>query len=64
MSVWASDRSGDWGKRFESSRRAAVSALSRRDIFAVLSMVCDRLYTLRNQIFLGGATYPSGFGRN
>ena len=29
-----------------------------------MSVVFDRLYTLRNQIFHGGTTYPSGFGRD
>ena len=62
MGVWASDQGSDWWKRFESDKRFANSALSRRDIFAVLSVVFDRLYTLRNQIFHGGTSHPRGFG--
>lgn len=64
MGVWASDQGSDWRKRFESDKRRARSALSRRDVCTVLSVVFDRLYTLRNQIFHGGATHPSGFGRD
>lgn len=60
--VWGSDRGDDWRRRFEGSKKAANSALSRRDISTVLSVVFDRLYTLRNQIFHGGTTHPSGFG--
>ena len=62
LAVWGSDRGDDWRRRFEGSKRAANSALSRRDISTVLSVVFDRLYTLRNQIFHGGTTHPSGFG--
>ena len=62
LAVWGSDRGGDWRRRFESSKRVALAALSSRDTSTVLSVVFDRLYTLRNQIFHGGTTYPSGFG--
>lgn len=64
LAVWGSDRGDDWRRRFEGSKKAANSALSRRDISGVLSVVFDRLYTLRNQIFHGGTTHPSGFGLN
>ena len=64
MDVWGSDRGGGWRRRFEGSRRAALAALSNRDVSTVLAVVFDRLYTLRNQIFHGGTTYPSGFGRD
>ena len=62
-SVWNPERDGDWRQSFEGSKKVAGSALARRDIFTVLSVVFDRLYTLRNQIFHGGATWPAGFGR-
>ena len=62
MAVWGSDRGGGWRRRFEGSKRTALAALSDRDVFTVLSVVFDRLYTLRNQIFHGGTTYPSGVG--
>lgn len=63
-SVWGSERDGHWRQSFERSKTIAGSALTRRDIFTVLSVVFDRLYTLRNQIFHGGATWPAGFGRD
>ena len=62
--VWGSEWDADWRQRFEGSKRAAASALARSDTYTVLSVVFDRLYTLRNQIFHGGATYPAGFGRD
>lgn len=62
--VWGLERDGDWRQRFAASKRAAASALVRRDIFTVLCVVFDRLYTLRNQVFHGGATWPAGFGRD
>ena len=62
MAVWGADRGVGWRRRFEGSRRVALAALSNRDVSTVLSVVFDRLYTLRNQIFHGGTTYPSGFG--
>ncbi len=63
-SVWNPERDGDWRRSFEDSKKVAGSALARRDIFTVLSVVFDRLYTLRNQIFHGGATWPGGFGKD
>ena len=62
--VWNPERVNDWRQSFEGSKRVAGSALARRDVFTVLSVVFDRLYTLRNQIFHGGATWPAGFGRD
>ena len=63
-SVWGLERDSDWRQRFEAGKRVVESALMRRDTFPVLSVVFDRLYTLRNQIFHGGATWPAGFGRD
>ena len=62
--VWASERDGHWRRHFKSREREAKRALARRDTFTVLRVVFDRLYILRNQIFHGGTTYPSGFGRD
>ncbi len=64
LAAWGSDRGGDWKRRFEGSKRIALAALSGRNVSIVLAIVFDRLYTLRNQIFHGGTTYPSGFGRD
>ena len=63
-SVWSSEQDRDWRLSLEGSKKVAGAALTRRDIFTVLSVVFDRLYTLRNQIFHGGATWPAGFGRD
>ena len=64
LAVWGSNRGGDWRRRFEGSKRDALNALSHRNASAVLAIVFDRLYTLRNQIFHGGTTHPNGFGRD
>ena len=64
LAVWSSDRGGDWRRSFEDSKRIALAALSSRNVSTVLAIVFDRLYTLRNQIFHGGTTHPSGFGRD
>ncbi len=63
-SIWSSEQDRDWRLSLEGSKKVAGAALTRRDIFTVLSVVFDRLYTLRNQIFHGGATWPAGFGRD
>ena len=62
--VWGSSPNADWKQRFEKEKRRAKRALSRQDTFTILSIVFHRLYVLRNQIFHGGATWPSGFGRD
>ena len=62
-SVWGLMPERDWEERFRKERAQVARALSRRDVLAILSVVFRRLYTLRNQIFHGGATWPSGFGR-
>ena len=63
-SVWGLERGTDWRRSFEAGKKVVGSALMRRDTFTVLSVVFDRLYTLRNQIFHGGTTWPAGFGRD
>lgn len=62
-SVWDLDRDGSWERKFERDKREVNQALVNRDTFNILTRVFDRLYTLRNQIFHGGATWPAGFGR-
>lgn len=44
-------------------KRKVNRAPVNKDTFNILTRVFDRLYTLRNQIFHGGATWPAGFGR-
>ena len=61
--VWGLEPDGAWRQRFAARKRAAASALVRRDIFTVLGVVFDRLYTLRNQVFHCGATWLANAAR-
>jgi hypothetical protein len=56
--------SDDWEERFSKANAAAHGALGRHDTGAVLSIVFARLYTLRNQLLHGGATWNSGINRD
>jgi hypothetical protein len=46
-----------WKGSFEAANRAAKFALGRQDTVTVLSIVLSRIYTLRNQLIHGGATW-------
>ena len=52
-----------WQSSFESANRAARVALGRQDTVTVLSIVLSRIYTLRNQLVHGGATWGSSVNR-
>lgn len=54
----------DWKKAFEKSNAAALHALSTMDTTKILMIVLTRLYTLRNQLIHGGATWDSQVNRN
>lgn len=54
----------DWRARFERSQRSANRALGRMHTARVLAEVFDRLYTLRNQVVHGGATWNSSVNRD
>ena len=54
----------DWENNFKASKQAANAALARKDTGTVLGIIFNRLYTLRNQIIHGGATYNSSANRN
>lgn len=54
----------DWEARFAASTRRAQRALVERDSATVLGVVFDRLYTLRNQILHGGATWNGSVNRD
>ncbi|EPC00377.1 hypothetical protein L861_13975 [Litchfieldella anticariensis FP35 = DSM 16096] len=56
--------SDDWEERFEKAKRAAHQALSSQDTGTVLSIIFSRLYTLRNQLIHGGATWNSSVNRD
>ncbi|MGM0429793.1 MAG: hypothetical protein ACQEQ2_05790 [Pseudomonadota bacterium] len=57
-------RDGNWEERFRSAKARANKALSEQDTVTALSIIMDRLYTLRNQILHGGATYASKLNRD
>lgn len=54
---------GEWKKAFDRSIADASKSLSKQNIPALLEIVLDRLYTLRNQLMHGGATYKSKINR-
>lgn len=53
----------DWRNQFEAANRAARTALQRQDTVSLLAIVLRRVYTLRNQMVHGGATWDSGVNR-
>lgn len=53
----------DWKPRFEHSKKQAFQALANNETQYLLGIAFDRLYTLRNQIIHGGATYQSSINR-
>ena len=55
--------SEDWEARFATARKAAHASLAKHDTGTVLSIVFQRLYTLRNQLIHGGATWGSSVNR-
>ena len=56
--------SADWAERFERANRAVRHALAVRDTGKVLGIMFARLYTLRNQLIHGGATWNSRINRD
>lgn len=53
-----------WQAAFSRSNKAANVALAKMDTTRVLVIVFERLYTLRNQLVHGGATWNSSVNRN
>ena len=62
--VRGSQKVRDWRGQFRLSKKSVNNALKRHDVHGVLKEVFNRLYVLRNQIFHGGATFASGWGRD
>lgn len=58
------DASDRWSEAFAGSKRVALKALMERETDVVLSVVLDRLHTLRNQLIHGGATWRSAANRS
>lgn len=56
--------SSDWQTLFSDAKAAAHRALARGDTGTVLDIVLTRLYTLRNQLVHGGATWNSRINRD
>lgn len=54
----------DWQSRFVRAKQFAHKALAEMNTGKVLGIVCGRLYTLRNQLMHGGATWGSSINRN
>jgi len=52
-----------WKSRFEHSKSIAHAAIGRMESAKVLSVIFDRLYTLRNQLIHGSATWNSSVNR-
>ena len=57
-------RQDEWQDRFASAKRSAKFALSNGDTPQLLSLMFDRLYVLRNQLFHGGATWNGKVNRD
>ncbi len=53
----------DWQDKFSAAKRASQRALAAQDTVTVLGIVMDRLYTLRNQLIHGGATWNGSWNR-
>lgn len=53
-----------WKDRFASGKRAAHRALASGDTPTLLGVIFNRLYTLRNQLIHGGATWNSSVNRD
>ena len=52
-----------WLGRFNAGKLRAKNALGARDTASVLAVVFSRLYTLRNQLMHGGATWNGQVNR-
>ncbi len=53
----------EWQDRFNRGKQRAKTALGSRDTATVLAVVFSRLYTLRNQLIHGGATWNGKVNR-
>ncbi len=53
----------EWKRRFADAKKVAKLALRNRDTVTVLGVVLSRIYTLRNQLMHGGATWNSTVNR-
>lgn len=54
---------GEWKERFAKGKHAAHAALASGNSAILLGIVFNRIYTLRNQLIHGGATWNSAVNR-
>lgn len=54
----------DWEQKFSESKSIALKALQNKNTLVILEILFDRLYTLRNQILHGGATWNGKVNRS
>src|SRR6056300_1913376 len=54
----------NWEVKFNESKSIALKALQNKNTLMILEILFDRLYTLRNQILHGGATWNSKVNRS
>ena len=54
----------EWKDRFANAKRSAQAALASGNTPALLSVMFNRLYTLRNQLIHGGATWDGKVNRD
>jgi len=57
------DSGTDWDSQFQRARTAAQKSLASQNTAKILGIVFSRLYTLRNQLIHGGATWNSRVNR-
>ncbi len=58
------NRDDQWQAKFNRARGRAQRALAQHDTRGLLAIVLNRMYTLRNQIIHGGATWNSSVNRD
>ena len=54
----------EWKSKFDKAKGAANKALAGHQTVTVLSIILSRMYTLRNQLIHGGATWNSSVNRD
>ena len=54
----------EWLERFAKSKQRATVAVGKSDTHRVMALIISRLYTLRNQMIHGGATWNSQVNRD
>ncbi|MFT4747768.1 MAG: hypothetical protein ACI8XG_001851 [Congregibacter sp.] len=58
------DNAANWQEKFDKAKQQANTALAKQQTDKIIELVLTRLYTLRNQIIHGGATWNSQVNRS